>query len=156
MNKQVYQYPEPTVGAIILNPSNKILLCKSKKWNNKFVIPGGHIERGETMEDALKREVREETGLEIFDIELISLQESIFSETFAEERHFIFIDFICRTHSSTVTLNDEADDYLWADLDEIPELDLGGYTRQFFSEYLNKNSPHRKHILYKYVQESSN
>ncbi|ADO77499.1 NUDIX hydrolase [Halanaerobium praevalens DSM 2228] len=41
------KYPEPTVGAIIFNPDNKILLCKSHKWNNQYIIPGGHIELGE-------------------------------------------------------------------------------------------------------------
>lgn len=146
-------YPEPTVGAIIVNPSNKILLCKSRKWNDKFVIPGGHIERGEKMEDALRREVKEETGLDIYDIELISLQESIFSKTFQQEKHFIFIDFICRTGSSDVILNDEADEYIWAGIDEIMDLDLGGYTRQFFTEYMRENSPHQKHIFYQYVRE---
>ena len=51
------RYPEPTVGAIIFNPDNKILLCKSHKWNNKYIIPGGHIELGTKMEAALKREI---------------------------------------------------------------------------------------------------
>ncbi len=145
------RYPEPTVGAIIVNPSNKILLCKSPKWHDKYVIPGGHIEKGEKMEDALRREVKEETGLDIFDIELISLQESIYSKTFREDRHFIFIDFLCRTNDSRVVLNDEADEYFWAGLDEITSLDLGGYTRQFFTEFNKKNSAYKKHIFYQYV-----
>lgn len=154
MSSEISRYPEPTVGAIIVNPSNKILLCKSPKWNDKFVIPGGHIEKGEKMEDALRREVREETGLDIYDIQLISLQESIFSKTFREERHFIFIDFMCRTDSSKVTLNDEADEYVWAGLDEIMQLDLGGYTKQFFAEYIRQSSPYQKSIFYQYVQDS--
>ncbi len=60
------QYPEITVGAVIFNSDNKILLCKSHKWNDKYIIPGGHIELGEKMETALKREILEETGLEIY------------------------------------------------------------------------------------------
>lgn len=71
------KYPEPTVGAIILNPEGLVLLCRSKKWGDKYVFPGGHIELGEKMEDALRKEVMEETGQEIFDIELISLQEAV-------------------------------------------------------------------------------
>ena len=33
------KYPEPTVGAIIFNPDNKVLLCKAHKWNDKYIIP---------------------------------------------------------------------------------------------------------------------
>ena len=72
------QYPEPTVGALIFNNKNEVLLIKSNKWDDNYVIPGGHIELGEDMETALKREILEETALNIYDIELISLDQSIF------------------------------------------------------------------------------
>ncbi len=126
MNK----YPEPTVGAVIFNPEGKVLLCKSQKWNNQYVTPGGHVELGEEMEKALKREILEETGLHIYDIKLVSLKESIFSDTFHEKKHFIFIDYQCKTNSSIVKLNDEADDYAWVDLEEIENYNLGGYVRE--------------------------
>jgi len=106
------------------------------------------------MEDALRREILEETGLEIYDLQLIGLQESIYSDTFEEARHFIFIDFLCRTDSSVVTLNDEADDYCWVGLDEIDGLDLGGYTRQFFTEFRKQDqSNYRQVIFYNYYNE---
>ncbi len=59
----IMKYPVPVVGAVIINPDNKILLCKSHKWNDEYVIPGGHIELGEKMEEALEREILEEDGL---------------------------------------------------------------------------------------------
>lgn len=58
-------YPEPTCGALIFNPAGKIFLMKSYKWKDKYVIPGGHVELGEKIADALKREIKEETGLDI-------------------------------------------------------------------------------------------
>ncbi len=48
------RYPEPTVGALIFNNEGKIFLMKSHKWKGKYVIPGGHVELGETIEKALK------------------------------------------------------------------------------------------------------
>ena len=57
-------YPEPTVGALIINNKKEILLVKSHKWlNNKYSVPGGHVEIGESFEEAIIREVKEETGL---------------------------------------------------------------------------------------------
>jgi len=148
-----YKYPETTVGAIIINPNQEILLCKSKKWNNQYVIPGGHIEKGERMEDALRREVKEETGLNIYDLELISLQESISSNHFHTERHFIFLDYLCKTNSFEVILNDEAENYVWVRPDEVLNYDLGGYLREFFTEFLSKHSNFKKSVFYQYIKE---
>ncbi|WP_339787383.1 NUDIX domain-containing protein [uncultured Imperialibacter sp.] len=145
------QYPEPTVGAIIFNPENKVLLCKSKKWGDKYVFPGGHIELGEKMEDALVREVKEETGLDIFDIQLISLQEAVYSDTFEAQKHFIFIDFLCKTNSSDVVLNDEAEEFEWVSLEEIESYDLGGFTRRFFEELKAEHSTFKVNLLYNYI-----
>jgi len=140
MRKQ--QYPEPTVGALIFNQEDKVLLLKSDKWRNKYVIPGGHIELGETMEDALRREVKEETGLDIYDIEFVSLQESIFDEAFHEERHFIFIDFVCRTDSNKVVLNAESQEYIWVSLKEASRLPINGYTKRLIEDL----KPEEKHV----------
>ena len=46
-------YPEPTVGALIVNKEGRILLTKSHKWFDKYTLPGGHIEVGETMKEAV-------------------------------------------------------------------------------------------------------
>ena len=144
-------YPEPTVGAVILNPEGKVLLCKSHKWENKWVIPGGHIELGEKMEDALRREIQEETGLRIYSAELLGIKESIFSDTFHEPKHFIFIDYLCRTNSSEVILNDEAQEYAWAELEEIDQYELGGFTRSLLDRLRGKKfSDHRVEIFYNY------
>ena len=131
------QYPEPVVGAVIFNPEQKILLCKSKKFN-KYVIPGGHIEVGEKMEEALQREIEEETGLKIYDIELISLKEGIFEKGFKEKKHFIFIDYICKTDSFTVILNEEASGYKWVDLRDINKYDLDQFTRNLLNQIIEK------------------
>ena len=102
------QYPEPTVGALIFDPQGRLFLMSSHKWKGKYVIPGGHIELGETMVEALRREVKEETNLDIRDIEFVCFQECIHDDRFWQHRHYIFFDFAARTDSTNVILNDEA------------------------------------------------
>ena len=126
MKKQ--SYPHPTVGALIFNPEGKLLLVRTHKFHNKYVVPGGHIEVGEKMTDALIREVKEETGLDIYDLEFIFFQEFIQDEAFWEKMHFIFFDFACKTDSSEVKLNNEAQSYKWATLDETQKLPIDSYT----------------------------
>ena len=99
------KYPEPTVGALIFNQGGKVFLMTSPKWKGKYVIPGGHIELGETIEQALKREIKEETNLDIFDIKFITLQEFIFGEEFHKKKHFIFLDYACKTEDTEVILD---------------------------------------------------
>ena len=136
MSKQ--QFPEPTVGALIFNPEGKILLVKSHKWRDRYTLVGGHIELGEKMEDALKREVKEETGLDIYDIEFILFQEFIFDKAFWKKRHFIFLDYACKTKTKKVTLNSEGQEYVWVSHKKALKLPIDSYTRKTINEYSKK------------------
>ena len=133
-------YPEPTVGALVLNPEGKVLLMRSHKWNDMYVMPGGHIELGESMEDALRREVREETGLAIEQIEFLAFQEFIHDQAFWKRRHFIFFDYVCRTRTNHVTLNDEAEDYAWVPLQEALAYPVEPYTKHAIEVYLQRET----------------
>lgn len=132
------QFPEPTCGALIFNPENKIFLMKSHKWNGKYVIPGGHVELGETLEETLIREVKEETGLDIFDIKFLNFQEFIFDPAFWKKRHFIFFDFACKTNSTKVKLNSEGQEFVWVSVEDALKL-VESYTRNAIQKYLELN-----------------
>jgi len=136
MGKQTY--PEPTVGALIVNPEGKIFLMRSHKWRDQYCIPGGHIEIGETIEQAVRREIKEETGLDITDLEFLCFQEFIGDASFWKKRHFIFFDYACRTDSVDVTLNDEAQSYVWVSLYEARSLPVESYTVKVIDTYIEK------------------
>jgi nucleoside triphosphatase len=122
-------FPEPTVGVFIFNLAGELLLLKSHKWPGMYVVPGGHVELGERLEAAVIRETKEETGLDVYDIELINFQEFIYDPSFWKPRHFIFFDYACRTDSTDVQLNDEAEEYVWVKLSAAVDLSLDAYTR---------------------------
>jgi len=132
------QYPEPTVGALIFDGEGRLFLMSSHKWRGKWVVPGGHIELGERMEEALRREVKEETNLDIRDIEFVCFQEFIYDERYWKPSHFIFFDFACRTDATDVRLNDEAQEYVWATLDETLRMPVEHYTRVAIHAYLRE------------------
>ena len=136
MGEQVF--PEPVVGALIFNKENKLFLMKSHKFCNMYIVPGGHIELGETMEEALKREINEETGMDIYDLEFISFQEFIYDNVFWKKRHFIMLDFSCKTDSEEVKLNDEAQEYLWVSLKDALMLKIEPYTKKLIQDYITK------------------
>jgi len=129
-------YPEPTVGALIFNSQGKLFLMKSHKWHGKYVVPGGHIELGETLRDALQREVKEETNLDVSEIEFLCHQEFIYDPNFWKRRHYIFFDFTCRATSTEVILNDEAQSYIWVDPETALETEIEPFTERASRFYL--------------------
>ena len=129
-------YPEPTVGALIFDPAGRLFLMQSHKWGGRYVVPGGHVELGETLEAALRREVAEETGLTIHDIRFVGVQEFIYDPAFWQPRHFIFFDFACRADQTEVLLNDEAEEYIWTTVDEALRLPMDPYTERAIRAYL--------------------
>jgi len=134
------QFPEPTVGIFIFNAQGELLLLKSHKWPGKHVVPGGHVELGEQLVQAAVREAKEETGLDVYDLEFINHQEFIYDPAFWKQRHFIFFDFAARTDSAEVILNEEAQDYQWVEPHDALELELDKYTRNSIESYLKRRN----------------
>src|SRR5437660_2074827 len=133
-------YPEPTVGALIVNPEGKILLAKSHKWFNKYTLPGGHIEVGETMKEAVMREVREEVGLDVEVVEFLLMQEAIFAKEFWKKKHFIFFDFLCKSKDQQVKLDRrELQEYVWEYPGAAFRLELDSFTRKTLEKYLQRS-----------------
>ena len=133
-------YPEPTVGGLIVNDEGKILLAKSHKWFDKYTLPGGHIEVGETMREAVAREVKEEVGLDVEVVELLLMQEAIFAEEFWKKRHFIFLDFLCRSKDQQVKLDGrELQEYIWEYPGAAFRLNLDSFTKKTLEKYLERS-----------------
>ncbi|MCK5176792.1 MAG: NUDIX domain-containing protein, partial [Candidatus Aenigmarchaeota archaeon] len=110
------------------------------KWKNKWIVPGGHLEWGETLHGCAKREVKEETNLDVDDIELIDIQESIFSEEYHEKRHMVFIDFSAKVQSNKIKLNDELQEYKWFKPQDALKIDLNPATKRFIEKFIEKKS----------------
>lgn len=129
-------FPEPTVGVFIFNKAGEVLLLQSHKWPGKYVIPGGHVEVGERLEEAAIREAKEETGLDIYDLKFVMFQEFIHDPSFWKRKHFIFFDYACRTDSLSVTLNNEAQAHVWVTPEAALHLPLDIYTRNTIERIL--------------------
>lgn len=135
MPEQVY--PEPTVGALIIK-DGKVLLCKSPKFHGELIVPGGHVEVGETFEQALKREVREETGLEVEAVKMIAFYEAIFPKDFHKKKHFIFFDFECTVKGGKLKLDGrELTEAVWLAPEEaLQRSDVEYYSKKTVEEYV--------------------
>ncbi len=130
--------PIATVGALIHDGAENVLMIRTHKWSDLWGIPGGKIERGESSEAALKREIREETGLEISDIRFVMNQDCIDSTEFIRPEHFILLNYLAKASSHDVTLNDEAEDFRWVNIDDAFKLELNLATKVLLQRVIDE------------------
>ncbi len=107
MTNKMKKYPKITVDALILLENESIILIKRKNWPFKdyWAIPGGFVELGETLENAVIREAKEETSLDVEPIKIIS----IYSDPNRDPRgHVITAAFFCKKLGGTMKADSDA------------------------------------------------
>jgi ADP-ribose pyrophosphatase YjhB (NUDIX family) len=118
------------VGALAVAPDGRFLVVRTHKWRDAWGVPGGKIDRGETMEAALVREFREETGLVVRDVRFVAVYDAVDSEEFYKPSHMVLLNFVCRCEGGPVTLSDEAQAWRWVTAEEASALPLNSFTRR--------------------------
>jgi ADP-ribose pyrophosphatase YjhB (NUDIX family) len=130
--------PRVTVGALVCD-GEKILLIRSHKFPSLYILPGGHVEFGETLAQAVVREVREETGLLIGNVRFLQVLELIDAPEFYKHgKHFVGHNFSCEATGGELKLNEEAQEFLWCTPREALELALLGGVRETIEIYLRR------------------
>ena len=127
--------PTVTVGALIFDSQGQVLLVRTHKWSDLWGIPGGKIKWGEPSEEALGREIKEETDLDVGDTEFVMVQDCIHSKEFYRDAHFILLNYTCRCAGEPVVkLNEEARDFRWVSLGEAMRMPINEPTRRLLAK----------------------
>lgn len=128
--------------ALIENNNGEILICQSPKWDNKWVLPGGHIDPGETILQAAKRESEEETGLQITPIKILYTPysaELIGSTDFYRIAHFVNFDVYCKVAGGQLQIDGvELTIYKWIQPQKALTFDLATGYRETIQAYLEQ------------------
>lgn len=104
------------VKAVIKNNQGQFLIVREgARWQ----AVGGRLEKGEKLEDGLRREVLEETGLNDLKVGTVIHVDEWFSKPEGELKHIVALFFACHTDKEVVTLSDEHQDYAWITIEEL-------------------------------------
>lgn len=128
-------------GAVIINNQGKIFLNKrgpkARNESGKWDFPGGSVEFGEKLEDAIAREIKEEHDFLIEAIELLEVCNHIIPE---ENQHWVSPTFICKVKAGEPKICEleKCEEIGWFDFDEINRLELTLSSRQNYEALKEK------------------
>ena len=102
---------------MILRGSRVLLIERGREpLKGYWSIPGGAVETGETLDQALRREVLEETGLKVEPVELVEVFERITRDGRGRaEYHYVLLDYLCRAHRGKLCAADDCSKAKWVD-----------------------------------------
>jgi 8-oxo-dGTP diphosphatase len=140
LSRQYPNKPVVGVGAIILD-EDRILLEKRKNspGKGKWSVPGGLVDLGETVEEAVIREVKEETGLEVYNPRLVD----VVSYVSLDKRglvvyHYVIIDYLVTSGGGEPKAASDAEDLKWVPFYKVEEYDLTESFKRFFKQNREK------------------
>jgi len=130
MRREYPDRPFLGVGAIIVR-DGKVLLARrgNPPLKGEWSIPGGLVEVGETSRQAIVREVREETGLEVEPTKLVEVFERILRDHESRvEYHYVLIDYLCRIISGNARAASDVDEICWASVSDLENMSVAPET----------------------------
>lgn len=128
-------FPLVAAGALIFDNENKVFLMQSSgKFGAEWIVPGGKVAFGESVETALIREIKEETNLDLTNIEFIGYRDYV-----KTDKHFIFLEFCAKTENSQqVKLNYEATKYGFFGQSELENLNIAKPTLELIQSQIHR------------------
>ncbi len=116
--------PYLVVSAAVFRDDRVLIVRRARPpAHGLYTLPGGGVELGETLEQAVIREIREETALEIEPVALVGFRQAITRDAGGRvERHFVILPFAARFLGGEILLNEELAEAHWRLPDEIAGL----------------------------------
>ncbi|MFI0401924.1 MAG: NUDIX domain-containing protein [Cyanobium sp.] len=134
-------FPLVTVGALVSNPAGQVLIVRTTKWRGTWGVPGGKVEWGETLEDALRREFLEEVGLELSQVAFALHQEAVDDPQFHCPAHFLLMNYFAHSEQTAIIPNHEIVEWAWLAPEQALTYPLNTFTRILVLQAMERDLP---------------
>lgn len=140
MSRKYPKHPLIGVGAVIFDKDlRRVLLVKRGREpaKGRWSIPGGLVDLGETLEEAIQREVLEETGIEVSVGPLVEiLDRVIYDDDLRVQYHYVLVDFLCTAAEAEPEVASDAEEARWFEFEELEGLDMTDSTLEVIEKAL--------------------
>jgi mutator protein MutT len=133
--------PKVGVGGVVIHQGKVLLARRGKEpLRGRWTVPGGTVEAGETLEQALVREVEEETGLTVRSRELLLAFDRIERSGGELRYHYVILDYLCDYETGVARAGSDVDAVAWVSLEDLPAYDLPPLTREVVLEGFRRSA----------------
>jgi 8-oxo-dGTP diphosphatase len=127
--------PSVGVGGVVVHEGRVLLIKRGKEpLRGRWVVPGGTLELGESLEQALVREMEEETGVRVKPLEVLTVFDRIDRDGEHVRYHYVIVDYLCEYEGGEARAASDALDVAWAAPGELEAFDLPGKAREVVEE----------------------
>jgi ADP-ribose pyrophosphatase YjhB (NUDIX family) len=120
MSREFPDRPIVGVGGVVVQDGRALLVKRAREpRKGEWSLPGGIVELGEALVEAARREIKEETGLDVEVGEVIEVFDRVHRLDGRIQYHFVIVDYLCRPIGGTLQAGDDAEGVAWVTPDEI-------------------------------------
>ncbi len=158
MQREFPAAPIVGVGAIVLDEEQRILLVRrgQEPRLGEWSLPGGALELGERLEDGIRREVAEETGLLVTPLEIVAVFDHISRAEDERVRfHYVLVDYRCRLDGGALACSSDATEVRWARWEELERPATTGTTTALAGDDSLLLKPFTLSVIRKALEQAS-
>jgi 8-oxo-dGTP diphosphatase len=139
MKRDYPEHPIIGVGAVIIEGGCVLLVRRdTEPLRGEWSVPGGMLELGEKLRDGVRREVQEETGIDVEPGDVLDVFDSIFADTLGRTQyHYVLIDYLCRPLGGEPRAGSDVSDVRWVSAEALPAMGLRESIEQVVRKALN-------------------
>lgn len=139
INLDEREYPSApivAVGGVVIHDDQVLLIRRAKEPSmGEWSIPGGAVEVGEGLRDALRREVLEETGLKVRPLEMLEVLDRIVRDAEGKvQYHYVLVDWLCSLEEGVIVPSDEVLEACWANRANLGNFGLRPNTKRIIEK----------------------